>query len=63
MWKIPGKTVQQSFKQCYIRNALDGAADDILQGNSDLNCPELKRNLGESVNSECETGCRNEEES
>lgn len=55
--------MEQSFRQCYIRNALDGAADDILQGNSDLNCPDLNSNLGESVNSECETGCTNEEES
>jgi hypothetical protein len=60
MWKITGKTVEQ---QCYIRNALDGTAHDILEGNSDLNCPDLNRNLRESVNSECETACTTEEDS
>jgi hypothetical protein len=62
MWKIIGKTVEQSFKQCYIRNALDGTAG-ILQGNSDLNCPDLNSNLGESVNLERETRCAIEEDS
>jgi hypothetical protein len=60
-WKIAGKTVEQSFKKCCITNTLDGTEDDILWDNSDLDCHDLKSDLEESVDSECETGCTSEE--
>jgi hypothetical protein len=61
--KIAGKTVEQSFKKCCVTNALDGTEDDILWENSDLDCTDLKSDLEESVDSECETGCTSEEDS
>jgi hypothetical protein len=60
--KIAGKTVQQSIKECCITNELDGTGD-ILWDNSNLDCPDLKSDLEESVGSECETGCTSEDDS
>jgi hypothetical protein len=37
--------------------------DDILWDNSDLDCPDLKSNLEESVGLEYETGCTSEADS
>jgi hypothetical protein len=59
--KIAGKTGEQSFKKCCITNALDGTEDYILWDNSDLDCPDLKSDLEESVDSECGAGCTSEE--
>jgi hypothetical protein len=63
-WKtIAGKTVELSFKKCCITKALNGTEDDILRDNSDLDCPDLKSDLEQSVDSDCETGCTSEEDS
>jgi hypothetical protein len=40
--KIAGKILEQSFKKCCITNALDGTKGDILWGNSDPDCRDLK---------------------
>jgi hypothetical protein len=58
--KIAGKSVEQSFKKCCITNALDGT-EDILWDSFDLDCPDLKSDLEESVDSGCETGCTSED--
>jgi hypothetical protein len=61
--KIAGKTVEQQFKKCCITNSLDGTENYILWDSSDLDCPDLKSGLEESVDSECETECTSEEDS
>jgi hypothetical protein len=43
-------------------SSLVSTDDDILWNNSDLDCPDIKSNLEESVDSECETGYPNEED-
>jgi hypothetical protein len=60
--KITGKPVEWLFKKCCITNALDGTEDDFLWHGSDLDCPDLKSDLEESVDSVCETGCTIEED-
>jgi hypothetical protein len=37
--------------------------DDVLWDTSDLDCPHLKSDLEEPVNSKCETECTSEEDS
>jgi hypothetical protein len=54
--------VEQSLKKCCITNELNGT-EDISWDYSDLDCPDLKSYLEESVDSEFETGCTSEEES
>jgi hypothetical protein len=47
--------VEQSFKRCCITNVLDGAEDGVLWDDSDLDCPDLKGGVEESVDLESET--------
>jgi hypothetical protein len=47
----------------HFTNALCGIEEDISWDNSDLDCPDLKRDFEESVESERETGRTDEEES
>jgi hypothetical protein len=61
--KIARKAVEHSFKKCCITNAPNGTEDDMLWDSCDLDCPDLKGDLEESVHSECETGCSSEEDS
>jgi hypothetical protein len=61
--KLPlTKMVERSYKICCITNAVDGT-EDILQDISEIQCPDLKSDLKESVYLECEIGCTNEEDS
>lgn len=60
-WKIIGETLEHSFKKCCITNALDEIKGDISWDDSDLDCPDLKNDLEESVDSKCETRCKSEE--
>jgi hypothetical protein len=43
--KMAEKTVEQSFKECCTANAPDGTDGDILWGNSDPDCHDLKSDL------------------
>jgi hypothetical protein len=61
--KLARKTLEWSFKKCCIKNALDGTECGILWENSDLDCSDLKIDFEESVDLECETECRSEEDS
>jgi hypothetical protein len=45
---------QRNCRSSWGTRALLGT-DDILRGNFDLDCPDLERNLEESVDSECGT--------
>jgi hypothetical protein len=51
----------QSWKRCCITNALVGTEDDIFWESFHHGYPDLKSDLDESAESECETGCTNEE--
>jgi hypothetical protein len=55
--------VKESFKKYCIENALDGTQVGILWGNTDLHCPELKSYLEDYVDSKCEAGSTDEEDS
>jgi hypothetical protein len=54
--------VEHAFKKWYITNALDDT-EDILWVNCVSDCLDLKSDLEESVDSECETGRTSEEDS
>jgi hypothetical protein len=47
----------------HFTNALCGIEEDISCDNSDLDRPDLKMDLEEAVESECDTGSTGEEDS
>jgi hypothetical protein len=55
--KIVGITVEQSLNKRCITNILFGTEDK-----SDLDCPDLKSDLVDSVEPECATACISEED-
>jgi hypothetical protein len=61
IWKKARKTGQRVFKKFSMTVRL--IAQKMIWDNSDLDCPDLKINLEEPVDSECETGCTSEEDS